>query len=219
MDRWIEQGRVSVNGKTAPLGTQVEPSVDRVAVDGKPLGGTAARAEEKRYYAFYKPRRVVTTMSDPEGRPCIAEYIDRIPVRLFPVGRLDFDAEGLLILTNDGEFANKMIHPSNNHLRTYRCKVEGIPTKRAFEDLLEGLELDDGFARFEAMRPLERTDYNAWIEVDIAIGRNHIVKRLWSAVGHPVQKLLRTKLGGILLGDMEPGDIRPLTLKEISSCL
>lgn len=217
IDGYIEQGRIQINGQTVvELGTKVDPELDQVSVDGKPV---VARANiVKRYFAFYKPKNVITTMSDPEGRPCVGDYVQGLPYRLIPIGRLDYDAEGLLLLSNDGDLMHRMMHPSFGHHRIYRTKVKGFPTNASVVTLLRGVQLDDGFAKFESAQWVVNSFENSWFEVAVSIGRYHIVKRLWEHVDHPVLKLIRTQYGQIKLGDLEPGEMRELTPEEVESC-
>lgn len=217
MDQWILEGRVSIDGaRVLSPGVSILPGQSNVAVDGKAV---RAPIERKLYFAFNKPKKVLTTMHDPQQRPCIGDYLKKFDVRLFPVGRLDFDAEGLLILTNDGDWAQSLLHPKYEHARIYEVAVQGRPSNAALIKLQKGLQLEDGPAAFSAIRKLREEASLAHYEVTIAIGRKHIVKRLWKGVGHPVVSLKRIQMAGIKLNTLKPGDHRPLKKSEIDSCL
>ena len=211
-ERLIAEGRVTVNGRVVTdLGTKVDPSEDAIKVDGRRVAAAPAR---KTYVALHKPRGVVTTMSDPEGRPTVASLIRGIRTRIYPVGRLDYDSEGLLLLTDDGDLARDLMHPRSGVEKRYVAKVRGRPDPEALRRLARGVPLDGrrtGPARVRLVRPGE----NAWLEIVIAEGRNRQVRRMLQAVGHPVQKLRRTAYGGVELGTLEPGAYRALTPAEI----
>ncbi len=210
-EQLIVAGRVSVNGKlVTELGTRVHPGRDEVRVDGK-----AILAEEPVYYALHKPPKMITSLSDPEGRPCVGDLAREVDERIFPVGRLDWDAEGLLLLTNDGALANRLTHPRYGVPRTYDAKVRGAPSEAVLEALRAGVRLEDGMARPESVERVGRAKKNTWVRVVVAEGRPHLVKRLLEAVGHPVQRLRRVAYGGVLLERLEPGELRPLTAAEV----
>ena len=182
-----------MNGKVVTeLGTRVHPGRDEVRVDGK-----AILAEEPVYYAFHKPPKMITSLSDPEGRPCVGDLAREVDERIFPVGRLDWDAEGLLLLTNDGALANRLTHPRYGVPRTYDAKVRGAPSEAVLEALRAGVRLEDGMARPESVERVGRAKKNTWVRVVVAEGRPHLVKRLLEAVGHPVQRLRRVAYGGV----------------------
>lgn len=211
-ERMILEGRVEVNGKVVrELGTRADPEVDDVRVDGRPV----ARVEEKIHLLLYKPPSVVTTLSDPEGRRSVGDLLRSLKVRVFPVGRLDYDAEGALLLTNDGDLAHKLAHPRWGVPRTYRVKVKGFPSEETLERLKKGVRLEDGMARaleVEVERTLLR---NAWIRLVVSEGRHHLVKRLCEAVGHPVDRLIRLDYAGVGIEKMKPGDLRFLSPGEV----
>lgn len=211
-ERMILEGRVEVNGKVVrELGTRADPEVDDVRVDGRPV----ARVEEKIHLLLYKPPSVVTTLSDPEGRRSVGDLLRSLKVRVFPVGRLDYDAEGALLLTNDGDLAHKLAHPRWGVPRTYRVKVKGFPSEETLERLTKGVRLEDGIARaleVEVERTLLR---NAWIRLVVSEGRHHLVKRLCEAVGHPVDRLIRLDYAGVGIEKMKPGDLRFLSPGEV----
>jgi len=209
----IEAGRVTVNGKVVrELGTKADLDQDLVQVDGRAV----REAQEKVYYVLYKPAGCVTTLSDPEGRPTIRTYLEEVPERVYPVGRLDYDAEGALIVTNDGDLAHLLMHPRFGVRRTYLAKVHGVPTQEQIDRLLAGVRLEDGRARALEAELHSRTPKNTWVRVVVAEGRQHLVKRLMEAVGAPVQKLFRADYGGIDVQGMRPGELRELTRAEVA---
>jgi 23S rRNA pseudouridine2605 synthase len=202
----IEAGRVTVNGEVADLGRRVDVEHDRVAVDEIPVSTRGGLV----YYLVNKPRGVVTTARDPEGRPTV---VDLVPVepRVFPVGRLDADTEGLLVLTNDGDLTHHLTHPSFGVEKEYLALVEGRPSAAALRRLREGVELDDGVtapARAALVPPQT-------IKLTIHEGRNRQVRRMCAAVGHPVVRLVRTRVGPIAERRLKPGEWRPLTQAEV----
>ncbi|HZA13635.1 MAG TPA: pseudouridine synthase, partial [Myxococcaceae bacterium] len=209
----ITGGHVAVNNATVrELGTKVEPGRDLVTVDGK----LVEPAEERAYFVLYKPAGVVTTMDDPQGRPTVADYVKDVGRRVFPVGRLDFDAEGALLVTDDGELAHALTHPSYEVRRTYLAKVKGTPTPESLARLREGVRLEDGMAKALEAEVFEATDRNTWIRITVAEGRQHLVKRLCAAIGHPLVRLYRPAHAGIGTEGLEPGKLRPLTSEEVA---
>jgi 23S rRNA pseudouridine2605 synthase len=213
-ERMVIEGRVTVNGKVAEPGARVDPASDRVEVDGVrvPL------APELRYYVLNKPPGVVTTLRDPQGRRTIAEFIPAGP-RVFPVGRLDRDSEGLLLLTNDGELANRLTHPRYGVEKEYLAEVEGAPSERALARLVKGVELDDGPARAVSARQVGATRGRGAVRVVMAEGRKREVRRMLAAVGLPVRRLVRVRMGPLRLGSLRPGEVRVLAPEEIRSLL
>ena len=210
----IEAGHVSVNGKVVrELGSKADLDQDLIQVDGR----TIRETQDKVYYVLYKPAGCVTTLSDPENRPTIKAYLEEIPERVYPVGRLDYDVEGALIVTNDGDLAFSMMHPRFGVRRTYLAKVHGVPAAEQLERLRRGVRLEDGRARALEADLYSRTPKNTWVRVVVAEGRQHLVKRLMEAVGAPVQKLHRADYGGIGVGGMRPGEVRELTRAEVQS--
>jgi 23S rRNA pseudouridine2605 synthase len=209
----IRAGRVTVNAATVTeLGTKVEPGQDLVTVDGKLVAPPAARA----YYLLYKPSGCVTTAADPEGRPTALEYLRGVPGRVFPVGRLDWDAEGAVLFTDDGELANRLAHPRYGHRRTYLVKVKGDPPAEALARMTAGVRLEDGPARALEAAVHEHADRNVWVRVVVGEGRYHLVKRLCEAVGLQVQRLFRPEFGGVTVEGLRPGAFRPLDAGEVA---
>lgn len=208
----IRQGKVSVNGKVVlEPGTLVDPEQDRVNVGGK-------RVEFKfspLYILLNKPRGVVTTLKDPRGRPTVRDLLKGIHRRVFPVGRLDFNTEGALILTNDGELAQRLLHPRYAVERTYRAKVKGMPSPSRLDRLREGIELEPGVWARARVRVLKVLKANSWLELTLCEGRNREVRRLCEAVGHPVLALKRVKFAEVSVEGLPPGDYRHLTPAEV----
>ena len=165
---------------------------------------------------FNKPRNVVTTLKDPEGRPTVKDYLKEIKYRVYPVGRLDYDSEGLLLLTNDGDFANAVMHPSKKIPKTYQVKVKGVPEQKVLEKLKKGIRLEDGMTAPAKINGPKNTENNSWLEVSIYEGRKRQLRRMFEQVGHPVLKLKRIRIGGIHIGDLAPGAYRYLTPEEIN---
>jgi len=211
----IVSGVVKVNGEVVEiLGSKVDPEKDKVTVQGKGV----MRINKKRIYLFFKPVNVITTVSDPQERPCVGDYLKNIPERVFPVGRLDFDVTGLLILTNDGDFAEKLLHPRYEVERKYWALVEGDVTPDELSELCEGIELEDGIGQASAARILQQSPESrqrvgsvrgdeSLVELVVTEGRKHFVKKILGAIGHPVIKLCRVSFGEYELGDLKPGEI------------
>ncbi|HSP78332.1 MAG TPA: pseudouridine synthase, partial [Myxococcaceae bacterium] len=171
--------------------------------------------EASSYFLLYKPVGVVTTLSDPQGRPTVAGYIEQTGKRLFPVGRLDYDAEGALLITDDGELAHKLTHPSFQVPRTYLAKVKGTPDEATLEKLRGGVRLEDGMATPLSVNVFEQVERNTWLKLVVAEGRPHLIKRLCAAVGYPVVRLYRPSYAGVSVESVRPGDLRPLTASEV----
>lgn len=207
----IVEGRVEVNGEVAELGRKVDPEVDVVTVDGERVNIDPERV----YVMLNKPQGVVTTLDDPQGRPTVMDLIN-LPQRLFPVGRLDQDTEGLLLLTNDGELTNALTHPSYGVERTYVALVPGPVRGRTLGQLREGVELDDGLARPVRARVLETQRSKALLEVVMTEGRKREVRRMLGALGLHVERLARVEYGGVELGDLRQGKWRFLRHPEIA---
>ena len=211
-EQLILDGRVKVNGQVVTtLGTKVDASKDLIVMDGAPV----VASNERQWYLFYKPPGVVTTMHDPQGRPTVGEYVDRLEGRVFPVGRLDYDAEGALLLTDDGETANKLMHPKHQVPRVYLAKVKGSPDDASLEKLRGGVRLEDGLATPTEVSRFEKAEKNTWIKIVVTEGRPHLVKRLFAAIGHPVVRLYRPQHAGIGVEGVKPGEFRALTVEEV----
>jgi 23S rRNA pseudouridine2605 synthase len=210
----IAQGRVSVNGKVVnEFGRRVDPDHAVIHVDGVRV---VVRADLV-YLALNKPRGVHSTMSDDRGRPCVGDLVRDRTERLFHVGRLDADTEGLLLLTNDGDLAHRLMHPSFVVLKTYLAEVNGPVARDVGKRLRAGVELEDGPVEVDSFRVVDSHAGKALVEVVLHEGRNHIVRRLLAEVGHPVRKLVRTQIAEVRLGNQRPGSLRPLTRAEIGS--
>ncbi len=210
----IDEGRVEVNGRqVTEQGMRIDPKTAVVRVDGERV----PTAPDTAVYAFNKPKGVISTMADDEGRPCIGDYVRGRTERLFHVGRLDADTEGLLILTNDGELANRLGHPSYEVDKTYVATVRGQVFPPELRALRDGVELEDGLARADAVRLLQKLPDRSLIELVIHEGRNRIVRRMLAEIGHPVTDLVRTRVGPVHLGQQRPGVIRAITGAELRS--
>jgi 23S rRNA pseudouridine2605 synthase len=208
----IGAGRVEVDGETVRrFGARVDPDHQVIRVDGKRI---PAR-QDVVYLAFNKPRGVLTAMSDDRGRKTIVDFLGDRAERLFHVGRLDYDTEGLMLLTNDGELAHRLAHPSYEVSKTYWAEVPGPVPRDLGRRLQAGVELEDGVATADKFRVLEQAGARAMVEITLHEGRKHIVRRMLAEVGHPVSRLLRTTVGPIKLGSLRPGATRDLTTREI----
>lgn len=208
----IAEGRVTINGATATLGAKADSERDHIKVDGKLL---VAEREPKVYYLFNKPRGVVTSLSDPEGRPTVKDFLKKIKFRVFPVGRLDYDSEGLLLITNDGDFAQAVLHPSKKMPKTYYVKAKGAVDDETIGRLRRGVRLDDGMTAPARVRKVRETASNVWIEMVLYEGKRRQIRRMLESVGHPVIKLRRTAINGLTLKGLGIGEYRPLTPEEL----
>ena len=214
----IAEGRVEVQGKViVEPGVRVRPETVTIHVDGIRVSLDV----EHRYVMFNKPAGVVTTMSDPQGRPSIGDFLDQQmkSARLVHVGRLDRETEGLLLLTNDGQLAHRLTHPSYEVSKTYLVETEGTLRKSLGTRLLEGIELEDGPIALDSFRPLGSTGTRSMAEVTLHSGRNRIVRRIFDHVGHPVTRLVRTAIGEITIGDQPQGSVRNLGKQELGHLL
>ncbi len=208
----IGAGRVEVDGEVVRrFGARVDPQHQIIRVDGNRI---PAR-EDLVYVALNKPAGVLTTMSDSRGRPTMADLLGGTAERLFHVGRLDYDTEGLMLLMNDGELAHRLAHPRFGVPKTYLAEVSGPVPRDLGRQLITGVELDDGVASADRFRVVERLGNRALVEITLHEGRKHIVKRMLAAVGHPVSRLVRTQVGPIALGSLRPGTTRQLSTKEV----
>jgi 23S rRNA pseudouridine2605 synthase len=209
----IGEGRVSVGGETVlEQGRRVDPETDVIRVDGMRINTTSGLV----HLAVNKPRGVVTAMTDPEGRPCIGDMVRDRKERLFHVGRLDSETEGLLLLTNEGELAHRLSHPSYEVPKTYLAEVLGPIARDVGRRLKAGVELEDGIARVDEFKLVSSTGNRVLLEVVLHEGRKHIVRRLLDEVGHPVQRLVRTSVGPVQLGIQRSGRIRAVTREELA---
>lgn len=208
-EQLIAQGRVTVDGRRVTLGDRARPD-QRVAVDGELVNTDPSRV----YLLLNKPYGYVTTASDPQGRPTVMDLVPPEP-RVFPVGRLDQDTEGLLVLTNDGELANRLVHPRYEVPKTYVAKVRGQVPRRALRGLVAGVELEDGPAVAVSARTVAEAGDESLVEIVVAEGRRREVRRMLGAVNLYVERLARVQLGSLALGEMSQGKVRPLTGKEV----
>lgn len=213
VEQLIVEGRVTVDGRVAILGDRADPLEGEVRVDGALVN----LDPNVRYYALHKPAGVVTTMHDPQGRADIRGFLPEDGPRVFPVGRLDRDSEGLLLLTNDGDLANALTHPSFGVEKEYLAEVEGTPTSRHVAQLKRGRELDDGPARAKEARVAARAGGRGAIRLVMTEGRKREVRRLLADVGLPVTRLVRVRVGPVRLGRLAPGEVRELTHEELLS--
>lgn len=214
----ITGGRVTVNGETVwELGSRIDPAVDTVRVDGVVVQLDAA----KRYFVLNKPRGVVSTMRDEQGRPDLREFVDPLGERLYNVGRLDTDTSGLLVLTNDGALAHRLAHPSFGVQKTYVAKVRGRVTPAVIQQLKDGVTLEDGPIRVDAAKLLSggAGTSRSLVEVTLHSGRNRIVRRMLAGVGHPVEELVRRQFGPLHLGSLRLGEMRELSAAERGALL
>ena len=215
-ERIIESGRVQVDGHTVrELGVRIDPATAAVHVDGMRLQLDTSLIT----IALNKPIGVVSTMHDPQGRPSLGELVKSHPERLFHVGRLDADSEGLLLMTNDGELANRLAHPSHAVPKTYLVTVEGRLKGSVAGHLRSGVQLEDGPVRVDSYKIVDSTPNATMVEVVLHEGRNRVVRRMFEEVGHPVTRLLRTQIGPIRLGNLPPGRTRVLGREELGSLM
>lgn len=211
----ISEGRVSVDGiQIFELGSKFDPEISKVEVDGESIKST----KTKTYLAFYKPRGVISTMSDPEDRPNLGDFFKTRNERLFHVGRLDRESEGLILLTNDGDLTHRATHPSYGMVKKYLIEIEGLFTKENIDTLLKGVTLEDGLARaLEINVVREINNKHHWVEVSIHEGRFHIVRRMFEALEIDVLRLIRTDFGPISIGETKEGRWRVLNSVEMDN--
>ncbi len=208
----IRQGRVSVDGcKVTEMGVQVDPENTRVEVDGKAVGG----CEEHVYLIMNKPRGVLTTVKDTHGRKTVMDLLESLAERIYPVGRLDLDSEGLLLFTNDGELAQRLLHPSHKIPKKYHVTVKGHPSRRDIDQLQSGIDIDGRKTLPCTVRVLGKTKKTTMLEVVLSEGRKRQIRLMMDAVGHPVVRLARVEMGPIKLKGLAPGKYRRLDAEEI----
>ncbi len=209
----IREGRVMVNGRVAEIGMKADLETDYIRIDGK----LVLRPEPRKYIIMNKPRGVITALSDPEGRPTVKDLLKGLRVRVYPVGRLDFNSEGLLLLTNDGDLANRIIHPRHKVPKKYLVKVKGRISDEDIWRLRKGVMLEDGMtlpAKVRRVR-MPRSVNNSWIEITIREGKKRQIRRMLEKIGHPVLKLKRTAINGLKLSGLLPGQWRELSPEEV----
>jgi len=217
MERWIETGRVNVNHVTAKLGDRVDDHA-LIEVDGKPITtGLRAAPSSQTVLLYHKPIGELCTRHDPEGRPTVFDHLPVPPSgRWIVIGRLDYNTSGLLLFTNDGELANRLMHPSHHLMRTYMVRVYGHVPDEMLDDLENGVELEDGMARFEQVEQVSGDGRNGWYKVEVAMGKNRIVRRLWESQDVKVNRLIRVGFGNITLpDDLKPGEYLILNSEKI----
>ncbi len=212
-ERLVREGRVQVDGHVVTrLDFKADTVKDHIRVDGRLI----KKLEPRTYIILNKPRGVLCTRKDPLGRPVVTDLLKSVRFRLYPVGRLDADSEGLVILTNDGEFFQNMAHPRYQNPRTYRVKVKGVPDSRKIQLLREGMKLPDGRTQPAKVGLIKTLKANSWWRVVVREGRNRLVRRMFQKIDHPVLRLQRVKYGSLGLGGLRPGQYRHLTADEIN---
>ncbi len=211
-DRLIEEGRVKLNGiKVYEMGVQVDPDKDEVTIDGE----VVRPVTEMVYVVFNKPKEVISSLKDPEGRACVGDYFAHYPTRLFPVGRLDWDSEGLIVMTNDGEFGNQILHPKHEVTKTYMVKIKGQPTDSEFERLKRGISIEGGRVSALDITRMDRgSDQYDWIKIVITEGKNRQIHKMFEKIGYDVLKIQRVAIGALTLGSLERGDYREISRKQ-----
>ncbi len=211
-DKMIEEGLVMVNGKKVyELGIKVDPANDQIKVDGKPLRSK----NQNIYIMFHKPKNVITSMTDPLGRITVADYMNGVPGRVFPIGRLDWDSEGLLLMTNDGDFANKVMHPKTEVTKTYHVKLNGQPRPDQIDKLLRGVPIPGGRVKAKNVEKIKAvkeknkktSEKNDWYKIVITEGKNHQVREMFKKIGFDVLKLQRVAIGKLKLGTLDRGSL------------
>ena len=213
----IRDGRVTLNGRViTELGTKADPASDHIKVDGKLI----TRPEPHRYILLYKPKEVMTTVDDPQGRRTVIDLVRGVRERIYPVGRLDYHSEGLVLLTNDGDLAYTVSHPTHGSVKTYSVKVRGVPEERLIEKLRRGITLEGKRTLpcdIERLRTTGKHDDegNSWFEVRLREGRTQQIRKMFQAVGHPVAKLKRVAIGPIADSSLTPGSWRELSEREV----
>lgn len=217
-ERLIAEGRVTVNGQVATLGDRADPDQDAIKLNGRRI---SSHPPPRQYFVLHKPRGVVTTLKDPEGRPTVADLLTRAGIqrRIFPVGRLDYDAEGLILATNDGDLAQAVLHPSAGVAKVYHVKVRGHPGPQAIERLRQGVPLGRGVRSRPAGVKIVRPGNNPWMAIVLHEGRPNQIKRMLESVGHRVLRLRRVAIGPLRLTGLRPGEVRALRPVELRRLL
>ena len=210
-EKWIAEGRVSLNGEIAKLGDRADLSIDRLDVDGRRLG----RAEEQVTLLLNKPRGYVSTLKDPQGRKMVTDLVTDVPQRLFPIGRLDYNTEGLLLLTNDGELAQHLAHPRHHVDKTYLVKARGRITPNIKQELEKGVMLEDGMTQPAKVANVRTSGRSCWFELTLFEGRNRQVRRMCDLLGLPVVRLKRVRIAFLELADIKVGCYRRLPAADI----
>lgn len=211
-EEFITAGRVTVDGHAvSQLGVTVDPSRQQIALDGEPL-----KIERKKYYVLNKPRGVVCTNRDPAGRQRVIDFFPPDGPRLFPVGRLDEESEGLIVVTNDGDLAQKLAHPKYRIFRTYHVHVAGVPNRPALDSLQQGHYFTEGKFRVHSVKILRKQGQSSFLELVLTEGQNREVRRLLARIGHKVMKLRRVSFGPVHLGRLKPGEVRTLSMEELA---
>lgn len=210
-EKMILEGRVTVNGVTATIGMKADPEKDHIKVNGKLI----KRIEPKVYIMFNKPEECITSMYDPEGRTTVKDFLKGVKAKVFPVGRLDYNSGGLLIMTNDGELANVILHPRGKIPKTYLVKIDGVLEDEDIQNIEKGVRLEDGVTAPAKVRKIKKTDANSWIEITIYEGKKRQVRRMFERIGHPVLRLKRIRIDGLELDNLPSGAYRYLTPEEI----
>ena len=216
-EQMIVAGRVRVNDKVVTeLGTKIDPGKDDVRVDGRRVPVTSPEKQEMVYFLLNKPPGFLTTTKDDRGRQTVMDLVvGASQARIYPVGRLDFDAEGVLLLTNDGELANLLTHPRYHVPKTYLAKVKGVPTEAKLDKLRRGIYLEDGPTQPAHIEVEEKMKANTWVEITVTEGRNRLIKRMFWRIEHPVLKLVRTRFGALERDGLRLGEYRELSKKEL----
>jgi 23S rRNA pseudouridine2605 synthase len=210
-EEWIISGRVRVNGQIAELGGKADPAMDVILIDGLVL----RPADKQTYIMVNKPRGIISTNSDPEKRATVRDLVS-IPGTLFPVGRLDADSEGLLILTNDGDLTNKLTHPRYEHEKEYHVMVRGFPEEKQLSLWRDGLVLEDGFHTSPtSVQPISKTDRGTWLRVILKEGHKRQIREMGSSSGLLVERIIRVRIGNLRMGSLRPGEWRSLTSREV----
>lgn len=211
-ERLLQEGRVRVNGQVVSrLDFKADPLEDHIRVDGR----LVTRLEPPAYVLLNKPRGFLCTLNDPFGRPVVGDLLKRLKLRLYPAGRLDADSEGLVILTNDGDFFQHLAHPRYHKPRTYLVKVKGLPDKEEIERLRRGVDLSDGLTQPAQVKLIRKLKANSWWRVVVREGRNRLVRRMFERIGHPVLRLIRIQFGPLRLSGLRRGEYRLLSRKEV----